>query len=142
MCDYSLEHVASREAKASDVLITTKFSITSGFAEVGAPHVAVCLRPGTELAFEQEVAYDTSALFFSRRETGERLARFRQVNTHLPSVHHDALEFPSGKIVLLTHLVAGQRATVLQTPSTGATHDASEPAPEAAAEERPLVSAR
>jgi len=34
-----------------------------------------------------------------------------------PHVHHDALEFPSGQVVLVTRLVAGQRATVLQLPA-------------------------
>jgi hypothetical protein len=34
-----------------------------------------------------------------------------------PCTHHDALEFPDGQIVLLTHLRAGQRATVLQLPA-------------------------
>jgi hypothetical protein len=123
MCDYSLEHVASREAKASDVLMTTKFSITSGFSGAGEPGVAVCLRPGTELAFDSDVVYETNALFFGKRQLAGRVARFRQVDTDKPYVHHDALEFPDGKIVLLTHLVAGQRATVLQTPSTGIHHD-------------------
>jgi hypothetical protein len=33
-----------------------------------------------------------------------------------PCTHHDALEFPDGEIVLLTHLCVGQRATVLQLP--------------------------
>ena len=32
-------------------------------------------------------------------------------------VHHDALEFPDGKTVLLTQLCKGQRATVLQLPA-------------------------
>lgn len=32
-------------------------------------------------------------------------------------MHHDALEFPDGRIVLLTRLVPGQRATVLQLPA-------------------------
>jgi hypothetical protein len=32
-------------------------------------------------------------------------------------VHHDALEFPDGQIVLLTRLCEGQRATVLQLPA-------------------------
>lgn len=123
MCDYSLEHLASRDAKASDVLITTRFSLTTGFSEVGEPNVAVCLRPGTELAFEQDVIYETSALFFGRRQIASRVARFRQINTAMPHVHHDALEFPDGKLVLLTHLVDGQRATVLQTPSAGIAHD-------------------
>jgi hypothetical protein len=36
---------------------------------------------------------------------------------HDPHVHHDALEFPGGQIVLVSRLVAGQRATVLQLPA-------------------------
>jgi hypothetical protein len=54
MCDYSLHHVASRPAKVEDKLVVTKFSnsITRGFAAVGEPNVAVCLLPGTEIAFE------------------------------------------------------------------------------------------
>jgi hypothetical protein len=32
-------------------------------------------------------------------------------------MHHDALEFLSGKIVLLTHMPEGHRATVLQLPA-------------------------
>ena len=35
-----------------------------------------------------------------------------------PNVHHDALEFPDGQVVLLTLLKAGQEATVLQLPAT------------------------
>jgi hypothetical protein len=42
------------------------------------------------------------------------VARFRKVNHDQPHVNHDALEFPSGQIVLLTRLCEGQRATVLQ----------------------------
>ena len=44
-------------------------------------------------------------------------AIFRQVNKHDPRVHHDALEFPDGRIVLLTKVMAGQEATVLQLPA-------------------------
>ena len=57
MCDYSLDLVASRPAKVGDKLVTTAFnnSLTRGFAAVGEPHVAVCLLPGTEVAFETEV---------------------------------------------------------------------------------------
>ena len=60
MCDYSLEHLASRPAKVGDKLVSTKFtnSITRGFTAIGEPNVAVCLMPGTELAFEQEVGND------------------------------------------------------------------------------------
>src|SRR5262249_62320589 len=55
MCDYSLHGVASRPAKVDDKLVTTRFSnsFTHGFAAVGQPNVAVCLLPGTELAFEE-----------------------------------------------------------------------------------------
>ena len=57
MCDYSLEHLASRPAKVGDKLVSTKFtnSITRGFTAIGEPNVAVCLMPGTEVAFEQDV---------------------------------------------------------------------------------------
>ena len=60
MCDYSLHFVASRPAKVGDRLVSTRFrnSITRGFAAIGEPHIAVCLLPGTELAFENEVEYD------------------------------------------------------------------------------------
>jgi hypothetical protein len=122
MCDYSLERVASRAAKVGDRLVTTQFkhTITRGFAEVGEPDVAVCILPGTELAFEQEVEYDHFLGFFPRHKLRERVARFRRVNMDDPFKHHDALEFPSGEVVLLNRLWEGQRATVLQLPALGA----------------------
>jgi hypothetical protein len=42
-----------------DKLLTMKFqnSMTRGFAAIGEPNVAVCLLPGTEIAFEKEVKY-------------------------------------------------------------------------------------
>ena len=56
MCDYSLHAVASRPAKVGEMLITASFSGgTRGFAAKGEPNVAVCLLPGTELAFDQDV---------------------------------------------------------------------------------------
>jgi hypothetical protein len=36
-------------------------------------------------------------------------------------MHHDALELPDGRIVLLTRLVPGQYATVLQLPAQAQT---------------------
>ena len=44
-------------------------------------------------------------------------AIFRQVNKDNPRTHHDALEFPDGQVVLLTALLEGQEATVLQLPT-------------------------
>ena len=122
MCDYSLERVASRAAKVGDRLVTAQFkhTITRGFAEVGEPDVAVCILPGTELAFERDVEYDHFLGFFPRRQLHERVARFRQINMNDPFKHHDALEFPSGEVVLLHRLCEGQRATVLQLPALGA----------------------
>jgi hypothetical protein len=46
-----------------------------------------------------------------------------------PSVHHDALEFPDGQVVLVSRLCAGQRASVLQLPASPAV--VNEPAEEA-----------
>jgi hypothetical protein len=120
MCDYSLHLVASRPAKVGDKLITTDFakSITRGFAAVGESEVAVCLVPGTELAFEDDIQYDRSFSLFGKARVNHKVARFRQVNMNKPNVHHDALEFPDGLIVKVTRLVEGQTATVLQLPAS------------------------
>jgi len=117
MCDYSLHLVASRPAKVGETLVTTRFNgFTGGFAGVGKRNVAVCLLPGTELAFEKEVQCETGRFWQSLRQVGHKVARFRQINKDQPEVHHDALEFPDGQIVLLTHLCEDQHATVLQLP--------------------------
>ena len=118
MCDYSLHNVASRPAKVGDKLVTTQFgnSVTRGFAAAGERHVAVCLLPGTEIAFEKDVVEYRHALL-PNRKLGEKVARFRQVNMDKPATHHDALEFPNGQIVLLTRLCEGQHAAVLQLPA-------------------------
>jgi hypothetical protein len=124
MCDYSLHGVATRPAKVGDKLKTVQFgnSITRGFAAIEAPDVAVCLLPGTELVFDNEVEFEggLNLLVVNWDFSGkidEKLARFRQVNVSKPHVHHDALEFPNGEIVLLTRLREGQTATVLQLPA-------------------------
>jgi len=119
MCDYSLHLMASRPAKVADNLVSTDFvkSITLGFSEVGQPEVAVCLLPGTEIAFDQPVQYDRALSMFGRARIEQRVARLRQINMDDPHVHHDALEFPRGQIVMVTRLIAGQTATVLQLPA-------------------------
>jgi len=120
MCDYSLQHVASRPAKVGDKLVTTAFrtSITRGFTAGGEPNVAVCLLPGTELAFENDVVSESEFGILPNRKIAARVARFRRINEDRPSTHHDALEFPNGQIVLLTRLCEGQQATVLQLPAS------------------------
>jgi hypothetical protein len=116
MCDYSLELVASRPAEVGDRLVSTGFprTTTRGFASLDNPNVAVCLLPGTELAFDDEVRCETGIVL--SRSLGYRVASFRQINKDQSNLHRDALELPDGKIVLLTHLCKGQRATVLQLP--------------------------
>jgi hypothetical protein len=119
MCDYSLHLIASRPAKVGDKLVSTDFvrSITRGFSAVGEPDVAVCLLPGTELAFDSEVQYDRAFSLFGKAYAEHKVARFRQVNMDDPHVHHDALEFPGGQLVMVTRLIPGQHATVLQLPA-------------------------
>jgi hypothetical protein len=116
MCDYSLHAVATRPAEVAETLVSTNFSTgTHGFASPDDPKVAVCLRPGTEIAFEKDA--QTDGMMF-RKTVGDRLARFRQIDTDKSHQHHDALEFSNGTIVLVTDLAAGQRATVLQLPAS------------------------
>jgi hypothetical protein len=118
MCDYSLDQTASRPTKIGDRLVSTAFanSITRGFADVTDTNVAVCLLPGTELAFDRPVECDRTIGFLPTRKLGEKTARFRKIKPENPHEHHDALEFPGGQVVLLTRLSPGQHATVLQLP--------------------------
>lgn len=123
MCDYSLHHIASRPAQVGDRLVSTKFvnTPTGGFSGIDNPNVAVCLLPGTEIVFDRDVECDAALGILPSRKVGQRLARFRQVNMDQPCVHHDALEFADGKVVLVTRLREGQQATVLQLPASART---------------------
>ena len=108
MCDYSLQDVRSRPAKVGDKLTTRDFGTgTRGFAAAEDAAVAVCVLPGTELAFSDTVTVsDYRFIVAWKVETlAYSTAIFRQVNKHDPRVHHDALEFPDGRIVLLTKLM-------------------------------------
>jgi hypothetical protein len=124
MCDFSLQHAKSRPAVVADKLVTHNFGRgTTGFKGADDPigdATAVCVMPGTEIAFDQVPKAGFAA------NPIDRVARFRQVNKDQPSAHHDALEFPDGQVILLTLIEEGQRATVLQLPA----------APKTAAEEK------
>lgn len=102
--------------------MTTEFinTVTKGFASVNEPAIAVCLRSGTELAFDLQPEYWRPSTRWWPRKRPSKLAssvaRFCQMDLHRPDTHRDALEFPDGTIVLLTSLCPGQRATVLQLP--------------------------
>ena len=125
MCDYSLQNVRSRAAKIGDKLVTRNFGTgTRGFAPMTDPNTAVCVLPGTELAFVREVSHadwTTRSLIKERLtmrvKTQHKTAIFRQINKGVQTTHHDALEFPDGQVVLLTRLYEGQEATVLQLPA-------------------------
>jgi hypothetical protein len=119
MCDYSLHSVKSRPAKVGDKLTTHNFGTgTRGFAPSEEVDVAVCVLPGTELAFAHDVKRLPTRLWpWHDRAIGHKTAIFRQINKDNVAAHHDALEFPDGQIVLLTTLDEGQQATVLQLPA-------------------------
>jgi hypothetical protein len=121
MCEYSLEFIAFRPANVADKLVTVKLpnTLTYGFALRDDPSVSVCLATGTELAFDKEVERRHPLAWLSPklRKLGASVARFRQINLDKPWAHHDALELPDGKVVLLTKLCSGQLATVLQLPA-------------------------
>jgi hypothetical protein len=77
MCDYSLHAVQSRPAKAGDLLIMSTFAntFTRGFSAVAEPGIAVCLLPGTELAFSEDAMRNHPfAAMFPRMRFGCRSA--------------------------------------------------------------------
>ena len=101
MCD--------RPAKGGDKLVSTSFhdTPTRGFAAADDRSVTVCLLPGTELSFDKEIRCEGVIFSWS---PGLKVAKFQQVNKAKRHAYHDALEFPDGKIVLLTQLREGQHA--------------------------------
>src|SRR5689334_1249306 len=119
MCDYSLHSVKSRPAKVGDKLTTHNFGTgTRGFAASEDMNVAVCVLPGTELSFADEIkCLPTGLIAWRDKVIDHKTAIFRQINKDKVAVHHDALEFPDGRIALLTTLCEGQQATVLQLPA-------------------------
>jgi hypothetical protein len=131
MCDYSLHAVASRPAKVGETLITTTFRGTStrGFASESEPTVAVCMLPGTELAFEENVKYDNRWIW--TKAINSRVGKFGAIEPGVPQRHHDAIEFPDGTSVLVTQLCEGQRVTVLQMPVSQQAMTQARPAVEA-----------
>src|SRR5215470_9950216 len=141
MCDYSLHAIATRPAVVGETLVTTTFRGTStrGFASQSDLGVAVCLLPGTELAFAEDVKYDNRWIW--TRTINSKVGKFGKIDPHIPERHHDAIEFPDGKYVLVTQLVEGQRATVLPLPVTQPLGER-EQKPQVIAEGRPIPTRR
>jgi hypothetical protein len=120
MCDYSLEALKSRDAKVGDRLVLSRFPHTStqGFSCGDDWRCAVCLKPGTELAFDDRVRTHWAFDFFARwRKKKPMTAIFRKINVEEPFTHHDALELATGETRMLNELAVGQTATVLQLPA-------------------------
>jgi len=97
MCDYSLEHVASRPARVGDKLVSTG---TSGFAAIGQLSVAVCLLPGTELAFRERLQCESAFGFRYQRLKTPRAVKIPIATSH-PS---------GGQLVFLPTASAGSRS--------------------------------
>ena len=127
MCDFSLHAVKSRPAEVGDELTTHQFPFgTRGFSAPEDINVAVCLRPGTELSFTDEVRR-APPWPWKENVIHHKTAIFRQINQNNRVTHHDALEFPDGQILLLTLLEEGQHATVLQLPAAAVGASAPQP---------------
>ena len=102
MCDYSLQAIRTRPAKVDDKLTVCMFGwSTRGFAAPEDRSVAVCLLPGTELSFADEVR-KVHSWPWSPPTIRHKTAIFRKVHERNPTVHHDALEFPDGRVILVT----------------------------------------
>lgn len=122
MCDYSLNGIASRPARVGDRIVSTRFAATfdRGFGLLGARDIAICLMPGTEIAFDGNAVIEPELLSLPKWNIGECLARFRHVNHGDPLLPRDAVEFIGGEIVPVMRLAEGQVATVIQLPSARA----------------------
>jgi hypothetical protein len=124
MCDYSLEMVASRPAVVGEKLVVTRFkTATTGFAAPGDAETAVCVLPGTELAFDANI---TERPFYAWECAGAEaktheyaVGVFTQIDTEVTFRHHDAFKLPNDVCVRLNDIVPGQTATVLQLPKSG-----------------------
>src|SRR4030088_587453 len=113
------DYLKPRPAKVGEKLRTQHFHPgTVGFAVPEDANTAVHVLSGTELAFATAIRCSPRGLFgWKVILLNHTTATFRHVNKGNPLTRHDALEFPDGRMMLLTHLLEGQEATVLQLPA-------------------------
>jgi hypothetical protein len=135
ICDYSLMHAKSRPAAVGDKLTvcdmgSRTYGLTDDVATAGqwGNATAVCLLPGTEVAFDEPVKrYNPEGTWRNQSEVIElksSVGIFCQVDKENLCTHHDAFEFAEDHDrVLINHLVQGQRLTVLQLPAAPKTED-------------------
>ena len=114
MCDYSIAaNTKTRAAEKNDRLITHRFGHTKGFAPQSDPETAVCLLPGTELAFDAPIE---KYGLMGATSTEQTVAIFEQVDKEQLHCYHDMLELPDGQKILLNDLTEGQTLRVLSLP--------------------------
>lgn len=119
MCDYSIAAKNKISATKGQKLETSKFNLHSstGFAlQGGDGETAVCLLPGTELAFTRDIIGDANH---------GRVARFRRLYPEKTHAYHDHLEFANGKVIPIGILPVGLEAEVVQLPLSEALSDES-----------------
>lgn len=121
MCDYSLEHFASRPAETGETLVLRKFpSGSPGF--VGAktdqdaiPTEAVCLAEGCLLRIE---------LYDAELGLGIEDIFFTHTSPHMGHTgYRDALKMADGSVRRLTSLPQGTRVRVLMLVKADAKED-------------------
>jgi hypothetical protein len=128
MCDYSLHAAAQKPAEKGQKMKTARLTYTAGssggFFDADDPNVAICLQPGTEVAFDKPPLLRRGYFAFVpsmiRRQLGQGLpqvATFRKVDTANERAHHDALEFAGGRVVKIDELKAGLSAKVVSLPA-------------------------
>jgi hypothetical protein len=83
MCDYSLRNVRSRPAAVGDNLVTHDFGTgTRGFAASENVDMAVCLLPGTEIAFPNGIQIKHRSFFgWPRRFSGKSTSALQMLTT-------------------------------------------------------------
>ena len=133
MCDYSLHGVANRPATVRDNFCSTNFMAETLHARLHRNRRAEGSRVSAarhRARVEQEVEVDHVSAACCRASASAKPASGRALPSGQhgpPDTHHDALEFPNGKIVLVTRLCPGQKATVLQLSVTAKKHHVDEP---------------
>jgi len=130
MCDFSLKAVKSQPANEQDKLTTHNFGYgTIGLKQaddINTPATAVCVMPGTEIAFDYVPERRFSWYMGDDAQPMPALSRkaiFRQINTDNMTTHHDALEFDNGVTCLLTMIAEGQRCEVVRLPAPPKTEE-------------------
>jgi hypothetical protein len=111
MCNYSVYAEATRDAVQGDNLIVRD----GGLFDTANVNVAVCLKPGTEIGFDEPIKHCGSYRYSNHEwdvpdDFNESVAILGE------SGNFDVLEFADGSRMLLSNLIAGQKVKVLQLP--------------------------